>query len=55
MKATIALIDINKVIRLLTDYIDPFEIPGAMDAVMESLIELEYVKEEHNDTQISGE
>lgn len=49
-----ALIDINKVTRLLIDKIDPFEIPGAMDAIMESLIELEYVKEEHDDTQISG-
>ena len=48
-----AIIDIDKVTKLLSENIDPYEIPGAMDAVMESLIELEFVEEEHDDTQIS--
>ena len=50
-----AIIDIEKVTKLLSEKIDPYEIPGAMDAVIESLIELEFVEEEHNDTQVSGE
>lgn len=50
-----AIIDIEKVTELLIKYIDPYEIPGAMDAITESLQELEFVEEEHNDTQISGE
>lgn len=50
-----AIIDIEKVTGLLVKYIDPYEIPGAMDAIIESLLELEFVEEEHNDTQISGE
>lgn len=48
-----AIIDIDKVTKLISEYIDPYEIPGAMDAVMESLIELEFVEEEQDDTQIS--
>lgn len=46
-----AIIDIEKVTELLVKYIDPYEIPGAMDAIIESL--QEFVEEEHNDTQIS--
>ena len=48
-----AIIDIEKVTKLLLEKIDPYEIPGAMDAVTESLIELEFVEEEQDDTQIS--
>ena len=47
------IIDIEKVTELLELYIDPYEIPGAMCAIMKSSQELEFVEEEHNDTQIS--
>ena len=50
-----AIIDLEKVTKLLIKYLDPYDFPGAMDAIIESLQELVLIEEEHNDTQISGE
>ena len=49
-------VNIDEFKRLLEDYIDPYEIPGAMQAFIEASEDTESFeiwKEEHNDTQIS--
>ena len=51
-------VNIDEFKRLLEDYIDPYEIPGAMQAFIEAAEDTESFeiwKEEHNATQISGE
>ena len=49
-------VNIDEFKRLLEDYIDPYEIPGAMQAFIEAAEETESYdiwKEKHNDTQVS--
>jgi len=49
-------VNIDEFKRLLEDYIDPYEIPGAMQAFIEASKDTESFeiwKEKHNDAQIS--
>jgi hypothetical protein len=53
-------VNIDKFEELLKEYIDPYEIPGAMDAfinaaedTVEDTESYEIWKEKHNDTQVS--
>ena len=49
-------VNIDEFWRKLEEYVDPYEIPGAIKAFIEASEDtesFEILKEEHNDTQIS--